>query len=275
AWGLFGPAAMLLGNSVLHALRVGLLAPSPAPPLRELVRIALLGNFFGLVLPSGGGEAVKVVLLAPRVGGVEPALGMLGTVRLFELLPWALFLVWGALVVLPGTLPEMVPLAWLAASGMGAALVVGGLGLRYGDAFAQRLPAAIGVRVHRIAAVTATRGRLALCGVLAFPFALTNVVVVWVILRAYGVALPMADVLGVVPAADVIITLPVTISGLGVREGLYVHVLAAWRVAEPVALAVAFTRWVAELGRGSVGGLLFALSRRRPDDVTNSSQTRG
>ena len=36
---------------------------------------------------------------------------------------------------------------------------------------------------------------------------------------------------------DVIIALPLTVSGLGVREGMFVHAFGAWGVAEPVALA--------------------------------------
>jgi uncharacterized membrane protein YbhN (UPF0104 family) len=273
AWVFAVPAAMLLGNSVLHALRLRLLAPVPAPPVRELLRIALVGNFFGLLLPSGGGEAVKMALLAGRVGGFERAVAILGVARLFELVPWALFLVWAAVAVLPGRLPAMVPLALLAAAAQLGVVVVGGLAMRFGEAFAMRLPHVIGTRVRRVTDLRASPGQLVACGLLAFPFALVNVLVVAAILRGYGARVPLGDVAGVVPTLDVVIALPVTVAGLGVREGMFVHAFSAWQVAEPVALAAAFTRWIAELGRGGLGGLWFALSRRRPEDVTSSSKS--
>lgn len=271
AWAFAVPVALLFANSLLHAARLRLLVPSDGPGVPTLLRIALLGNFFGLFLPSGGGEAAKVVALAPHVGGLERGFAVLGAARLMELVPWAFFLVWGALAVLPGHLPGFVPLAWGAAAGMLAAALGGAVALRYGEVAARRLPGPIALRVRRIASLSVPSLRVLACLLLAVPFAALNVTVVWVILVAYGAPLSLATVFGVVPAADVLISLPITVAGVGVREGLFVHAFAAWGVAEPVALAVAFTRWSAELGRAAAGAVFFALGRHRRRSVTGGT----
>jgi hypothetical protein len=58
------------------------------------------------------------------------------------------------------------------------------------------------------------------------------------------------------------------VSGLGIREGLFVHSFAAWHIPEAVALAIAFDRWTGELGRAVLGGVLFAISPNRRQPVT-------
>ncbi|MFN7143581.1 MAG: lysylphosphatidylglycerol synthase transmembrane domain-containing protein [Myxococcota bacterium] len=262
------PAVLLFFNTLLHGARLRLLLPDPLPSWGAVFRVVLLGNFFGVFLPTGGGEAAKVVVLGRRIGKLEEAAASLVTARVMELVPWALFLVWGALAVLPDRLPAFVPLAWGVAAGFAGVVLVAAGALWWGDAVLLRLPPAVHRRLHPVTRVRAAPRRLALCALLAFPFALVNVYVVAYILRAYGVALPAGDVLGVVPAVDVIIALPVTLSGIGVREGMFVHAFGAWGVAEPVALAVAFTRWSADLGRAMVGGVLFALAGDRRQDVT-------
>lgn len=268
AWVFAAPMALLLFNSVLHAWRLRLLSPDDGPPVAELLRIALVGNFFGLFLPSGGGEAAKVVALSRHVGGLERAFAILGTARLMELLPWAAFLVWGAVAVLPGRLPELVPLAWGAAAVFAGIGLAGGLALHYGEAGARRLPGFLAVRLQRVASLRAPRDRVLACLALAVPFAVVNVLTVQVILLGYGVDLGLGPVFGLVPTADVLISLPITMAGVGVREGLFVHAFGAWGVAEPVALAVAFTRWTGELARAALGGVLFAMSRERRTPVT-------
>jgi uncharacterized membrane protein YbhN (UPF0104 family) len=94
---------------------------------------------------------------------------------------------------------------------------------------------------------------------LAFPFALINGLVVWIVLVAYGIDMSYAEVLAVIPAADTLISLPITVSGLGVREGIFVYVLAPWGADEAVAVAAGFTRWTGELGRALAGGLLLVV----------------
>jgi hypothetical protein len=66
--------------------------------------------------------------------------------------------------------------------------------------------------------------------------------------------------------------LPVTLSGVGVREGVFVHALARFGATEELAVAIALTRWTGELGRAAVGGLmaLWGLTSSSPEDPAAS-----
>ncbi len=57
-------------------------------------------------------------------------------------------------------------------------------------------------------------GRLLACLGLAVGFALVNTTVVWIILHGYRVPLAWGTVLGLVRAADILIALPITVSGV-------------------------------------------------------------
>lgn len=260
-WTMAAPIVLLTLNSGIHALRLLVLLPAPRPPGREVLRAVLVGHFFGLFLPTGGGDAAKVVALRRSAGSLETAVAAMAVSRVLELVPWGLLLVWGAWGVLPGRLPWMVTLAWVTAAGMGGALLLVALARGAPAALARRIPGALGDRLRRVAAFRAPPGGLAACLGLTVPFALLNCLAVWAVLRGYGAGLSYPTVLGLVPTLDVLIALPVTIAGVGVREGVFVHGLAAWDIAPATALAVAFTRWTGELFRAGLGGLWFAAGR--------------
>ena len=63
-------------------------------------------------------------------------------------------------------------------------------------------------------------------------------------------------------AADTVIALPVTINGIGLRESTFEILLAPLSVGGELAVAVALTRWVGELQRAAVGGILFLIGDR-------------
>lgn len=254
---LAAPAGILVVNSLLHAVRLGLLLR--AVPLRALAAVAFLGNFFGMALPTGGGEAAKILLLRRHVGASNAAAALVAT-RMMEMLPWGVLMAYGAWFVLPDRLPAYVPFAKVISVALcavplvGAALTVGGR--RVSDT----LPAWIRVRLPDLSTVRVRDAMI--CQLLAFPFSFLNVLAVGVILWALGAEVPVADLYGVVPAVDFVVALPITVSGLGLREGMFVDAFGRWGVPEEVAVAAALLRWAAELGRAAIGGALFAMGRR-------------
>ncbi len=259
-WVFVVPSALLVVNSGIHAVRILVLIPSPRPRFLPVLRSVLLGNFFGLFLPSGGGEAAKVVALGRAIGDFETALAALATSRLLELIPWGLLCVWGALFVLPARLPGYVWLAWLAAGGFAAVLIgVWFVAPRLG---AVPLPPALRDRLARVVAFRPPRRRLAASLAAAVPFAAINCLVVWLVQWGYGGPLSYLEVAGVVPTLDVLIALPITVSGVGVREAVFVDGFGAYGIIAPVALAIAFTRWSGELFRAGLGGLVFLAGAR-------------
>ena len=101
AWIFVAPAGLLLGNSALQAARFRLLMPHPRPRWIEAFTAVLLGNFVGLITPTGGAEAAKILALGRRSGRLDAAAAALVAARAMELVPWAALLAWGAVGPLP------------------------------------------------------------------------------------------------------------------------------------------------------------------------------
>lgn len=268
-WVLAVPALLLLFNSGIHALRLRILmgAAGPMPPLHRFHAAMLKASFFGLVLPTGGTEFAKLGFLRPLVGRTDLPVAALLLARLLELLPWTALLLFGLAWGLPSHDPLLAGVAAVFAGLFIAVMGLAVVAVRSGGRLASVLPGALGRFAHDVVAafeqVRRQPRRLVLAGLLAVPFALINGLVVWVLVRAYGLGMSYPDVLAVIPAADTLISLPVTVSGIGVREGVFVHVLAPWGADEATAVAVAVLRWTGELGRAAVGGLLFVAAGGR------------
>ena len=140
---------------------------------------------------------------------------------------------------------------------LAVAAALGALGAGGLDPLVRRVP-----RLSVLRALAADRVALAACFAMAFPFAAVNSFVVWLILCAYGVPLSYPATLGLIPTLDVVISLPVTVSGVGVREGMFAWALAPLGVDTATALAIACTRWSGELVRSALGGALWVAGER-------------
>jgi hypothetical protein len=224
----------------------------------------LLGNFVGMALPTGGGEAMKALGLARLAQRPGQAVMALLTSRLLELPPWGLLVWWGAWGVLPGRLDSWVPVAW-AVGLVFIGVFVAAVGFHaYAGALlrgprAARVPAALRGRIEGFAAFRPSARDLVACGVGAIPFAALNCLVVWALLVAVGWPVPYSDVLGLIPSMDVVISLPLTVAGAGVRETMFFHALAPWGVPAEVALTVCWLRWSGDVFRAAVGGIWWGI----------------
>ena len=262
-WAYLIPVALMLVNAWIHAVRVQLLLSAAGVSASQpaILGAILRAGFIGLVLPTGGSEVAKVAWLSRVTGEREVTLAALVGVRVLELLPWAGLLVFGLSRGLLQRDPLIGASAVFFTGAFLGVVVLALLGVRLGPGIARRLPGRIGdVAVRCAEAFVRFQGRpdlVLLALAMAVPFALINCLSIWVVLAGHGIALSYVDVLALFPAADTIISLPVTISGVGVREGVFVHALAPWGVAESLAVAASLTRWTGELGRAAVGGILF------------------
>ncbi len=264
-WAWAVPATLLGVNSVVHALRIRLLFPSPRPRVTAVLRCILLGNFVGMALPTGGGEAMKALGLSRLSAKPGDAVMALLTSRLLELPPWGLLVWWGAWAVLPGRLDSWVPVAWVVGLVfIGVFVVAVGVHAYAGAVLdgprAGRVPARIRERIAGFAAFRPPLVNVALCGLGAVPFAALNCLVVWSLLVAVGWPVPYSDVLGLIPSMDVVISLPLTVAGAGVRETMFCHALAPWGVPAEVALTVCWLRWSGDVFRATLGGLWWGLA---------------
>lgn len=265
AWAWLTPTVIYVLNSGLHGLRVRVLmaALGAAPPVGAVWAAMLRSAFAGAFLPSGGAELAKVGLLARVSGSAEAALASIVMARLLELVPWTLLLLWGLAWGIGAHDPVVGAAALVFALGFSAVLLGSLLLARRGlpppavlrwlparvEALARRTHEALGLLAHAPRALWASLA-------MSLPFSLLNCLTAFLVMRAYGLPVGYLDTLAIIPAVDTLISLPVTINGIGVREGLMVGLLAPWGAVESVAVAVAWTRWTGELGRAALGGLL-------------------
>jgi len=232
------------------------------------------GVFFNLCLPSSiGGDVIKAyrlsettrgrllagcTILADRLAGVS-ALGVLAGAALlairFALVPAATF---------------AVGLALLAAVIVGFRVAVGGL-----DRLLDLLP-----HQHRL--------RQFLSQLLPYqqrPHLMTQAigwslivqvgasVSVALLARGIGVSLGLGIWFSVVPLISLAMVLPLSINGVGVREGGMALLLAPWGIGKEQAVAIGLLWFFATIVTGLIGGGLFLLDRRPPRRPVSQATT--
>jgi uncharacterized membrane protein YbhN (UPF0104 family) len=265
--GLAAAVALVALAQVLSAARWRLvLGPDDAPPFGRLLRLYLVGQFFSLFLPTSvGGDAVRAVAVSR--GARRPA--------------WAV-----SSVVFERFLGLVTLLAMLAIGGSAAPGVFrasagrADLGMELGGgriAIAVVLFLAISIagvrtmrrspRVRRAAGEAAALWTGLAARPAAFGAALAAslgvqgaYVAAWMTLGA-GLRLPVGwgEMLVFVPFVSLAAMVPVTVAGIGVREGAWALLLAPYGVAAADAVAFSLLYFLAFCLVGAAGGVVFAL----------------
>jgi len=88
-------------------------------------------------------------------------------------------------------------------------------------------------------------------------FHLSQVCVQWVLAKAAGVTIPFAYCLVFHPILSVMMALPVSIGGFGVREGGYLYFLGRINVDDSAAVTIGLLWWAVTLVVGLAGGAIF------------------
>ncbi|HXJ34525.1 MAG TPA: lysylphosphatidylglycerol synthase transmembrane domain-containing protein [Candidatus Eisenbacteria bacterium] len=101
------------------------------------------------------------------------------------------------------------------------------------------------------------RGVLLRAVALSLAFHLSQVCVQWLLGRAVGVTLPFSYCLVFHPVLSIMMALPVSIGGFGVREGGYLYFLGLIDVQDSVAVTIGLLWWVVTAIAGLVGGAIF------------------
>lgn len=264
--------AMFFLGYAITALRWRLLlgAQGVTASYGYLLRSFMVAVFFNNFLPSTiGGDAVRAYDTWRAGGGKLQSVAIVFTDRLFGLMALASFALVAAWAASQGV-PELVALRWLLLVVFLAILVV--LGILFGSwpmpariTVQMRLPGSLQGIVERVGqAVAAFRGRQDVLGrALLLSFVLqANVVFHYILLGwALHLAVPWYAFFLIVPLALVIMMVPVSINGIGVREGIFVYMLGWYGVSEPDALALAWIAFGFVLLQGLIGALVYALRR--------------
>jgi hypothetical protein len=261
--------ALLLGQLgiVIRAYRWKVLldAVGARVPFARTVYLYFVGAFFNTFLPTGfGGDVVRALDAGPGTQSSQAA----GTIVVDRLTGFIMLFVL-ALVALPaawGTVPQtlLLPIGGLAAGVLaGSALLFEGRLLRR---ITGRLPRAISLAgegwLARTYSVITACGRAALLRALtaSLIFNLGQTLGAWLIARALSLDLSFWTLLAFVPIATVALLVPVTIGGLGLREGIYVVLFAQIGLGSTAATAFSLAVYSVDVATGIMGGVIYLVS---------------
>lgn len=256
----------------ISAVRLWVL--SPRFGLKDVVRTTFIALYYGTVLP---GQVAGDVMKAYRLSQTQdrPGEAVAAAVVDRAIATAVLFLLAAAVAPFVRQAPPYVALVLLATS-LGIAAGVYALSHRSVHALAARwVPLDESSALRRIPlafadgarSVLAKPWRLCSCFALAVLFHLTCLAIHVVLARALGMNLSLASWFLVYAAVALVTLLPVSVAGLGVREGGYVGLLAIFGVAASQALALSFVffgyivvgaliGWIVELTHASTANPL-------------------
>mgnify|MGYP001589422881 FL=1 len=221
------------------------------------------GVFFNLCLPSSiGGDVVKAyrlsntnrgrllagcTILADRLAGVS-ALGVLAGSAILSL----------NLNLSPASTIAVAAILFASVL-LGFRLTIGNL-----DHFLNLLPATHKIRQF-LAQLLPYQMRPSLMGRAVAWSLIVQIgasVSVALMARGIGVTLGLGIWFSVVPLIALAIVLPISINGVGIREGGMALLLSRWGVAGEQAVAIGLLWFLTTIGTGLIGGLLFLLDRQ-------------
>ncbi len=267
-WPLLGLALILyIAGIALRSLRWRALlrAKRIQVPLSRLVVLYFVGSFFNIMLPAGvGGDAVRAYELSRYTDTLEAAIGTVLIDRAIGLL--MLFVM--AALVLPFGAALLPP--WVA--GLVIALTVGSLAglalLFWGRPLEQafrrlppRLQTLIGRPVVRKLYRSFTgydRHSLAVAVSVSIVFNLLLIAVNVLIGEALGAHVSLGHYVVFISLTSFLSALPISIGGLGVREGSFGLFFGQVGVPQTVAVSMSLAFYLINVLSGLIGGVLYA-----------------
>jgi uncharacterized membrane protein YbhN (UPF0104 family) len=234
-------------------------------PLRQFTGFYFIGMYFNLLLPTSvGGDVIRawylgegsgrrlaafLSVLLDRLAGLLVLLGMAClavTLSPLDLPAWIPLSIWGAV---GGALVGLPLLPHLAGRGKKGALR------------AEQVRTAFALfRSPRLVAGTA---------LLSVYVQVSNVVLVWLLGLALHAQVPGAFYWVLVPMVSLLTLLPVSVNGMGVREGATALMLVPLGVSHGTALTLAFLWFLVHVAASLSGGVVY-LFGRFPKPVTQS-----
>jgi len=233
-------------------------------PFGRLVHLYFVGAFFNAFLPTGfGGDVVRALELS----GDTDISAAVGTV-LLDRMSGLLVLFAMGLIALPFTFARLEP--WLAGLLVGIAsggLLAGALVLegRFLRRVTSHLPSVLSLRgegfLAQVYAAVTGCGRRAVLEALgvSLVFNVVNVLVNWLCGRAVGIPQGPGFYFIVTPLISVTLLVPISISGLGVRDWVAVALFGSVGVDANTAAAMSLSIYLVSAAAGLVGGLLYGV----------------
>ncbi len=242
-------------------------------PLGFLAKSYLVGNFFNLFLPSRfGGDVVRILDGSKHSKSVLKS----SAIVLVERLSGIIILLIFALVVSLFRLDmaQQLPVIWISL-GIGfiglAAILCFFLPISKNliDIIPQKgIPGKFKAKIFEFREILLVfkRKKRAFLKALFFAFLLqVNVILHYYFVgKALHIDIPLLDYFIFIPIVLIILTIPITINGLGVREGLYITVFSFHGATSSVAFSFSLIADIAfAFIIGIIGGIIYALRKQK------------
>lgn len=272
-------ATHLLGIAVRAYRWSVLIASLGAPvPFGRLLYLYFVGNFFNTFLPTGiGGDVVKIIELAPERGGAT-AFSTVFVDRLTGILGSSLIAL-AAAVTLPGDVPSEVRTLVVVVSG---GIVFATLALTQGkyldrliwqSRLFSNLPFAGKLHKAYVALTSYSVGAVIRATLISLPFTLTLIVTQVVLSRALGLDIDARYFVIFTPIVALTQVLPISLNGLGIREGAFAALFASVGVAAPDAVAMSLLYQLLRALTGLLGGVLYIIGNLRGQPAAQPADT--
>jgi glycosyltransferase 2 family protein len=250
----------------LSALRWRVLLGPDAAPWSFLYRLYLIAAFFSLFLPTAiGGDAIRAAAASRSLGRTSRMVATVLADRMLGVFALAVFVVIGLVVAGGGASLGLAwrPRPWMAWAALGALFGLG-LGVYLARRRLTRLLAFVGEGLATFRDLARDPGRLALAVLLGFGVQ-GAYLLAWIALaRALGLGVPTASFLLTVPIVSLSTMAPITLSGVGVREGTWILLLRPYGIGSADALALSLTYFACWMLVAAMGGVLFAVRGLEP-----------
>ncbi len=239
-------------------------------PVSRLFRLYLVGTFFNNFLPTTiGGDVMRVMGTAPYCSSKSVA----GTVVLVERMTGLFAMAMLALgaVVCGAAIPPGCGVGWILAGVFvffaAACISIGSVRMRavltklVGRVAPPRVAEKLLVVGRAFSAYGNDRRPILLSVALSFVLQ-TNVILYYLLIaRALGVEVRALEFFFILPAAQLVMMIPVTPNAVGIRENVFAFFLGGFGVAPEVAVAVAWIAFAFVLVYAVAGGIVYAIRR--------------
>lgn len=267
-WALAAVVLYLVGQ-VMSAFRWWLIGRSVGldQPFTQYVRFYFIGMFFMFFGPSTlGGDVVRSLYLAEASGGRRArafnsvVFDRLNGLVILVAIGAASFLLFPRYRMLA---PEFALMFWVTVA-FGSALL---LGWMLAPWLARRLLPA-DHRIRRFIEVDlgpfwTDRGMLVAASTVSFFFHLVQIAAQWIVSRALGIEVPVSYIAVFHPLVSAVASIPISLSGIGLREGGYLYFLTKIGIDQPSAVAYGGLWFLVIVANSVVGGLVFLASGAR------------
>jgi uncharacterized membrane protein YbhN (UPF0104 family) len=259
---LLGAGVLLLAGTVALALRWTVILGALGMPrgLRVTFPLILIGRFFGQALPSGvGGDVARIWLgckagLSPRVSTTSVMADRLAGLLALLLIVTADIPVFIGILPNPALLEGVLFIVAIGYVGFAVLLALDRLPENLRRFWLVRQLFHLSAELRAILISPRAGGQVIACGFIAQG---ADVLAVFVLARGLDLPVDLASCLMIVPLANILQALPISIAGWGVRESFFVVTFGLVGVDAPAALAVSIMFGLLNILISLPGGILW------------------